>query len=353
MAAPLTRSRPITDKKVRGLFAKAFRTKTRKSLWPRFCEEIETFSKEEFFAALGTVPQLEAVDDDAEQYVKDMRDYSYDFTNQLFSTSLALKRSLLWYDQTGQTKTLMNSLAARVANFPDLRFIRRLRDGVSNACLTGANFFSTSHALGGDAPATQSNLLTGHTKTSDFDGVTTLAPALAELIQADVRLAMTQLAGWQDDNGQPFYQEMEPGDLTILCGPKIFTVMKLALGGRFINQTDNIFQGAVGRVACSNYLPITGAEAADWYLALENADYKPMVYSRYTMRPDSMMQDKLQGEALEDAKRLASVEIQTTLDNPNDSHVMLNKEHLIVANFLGEVAYGVPWTMIKVDNAAS
>lgn len=353
MAVPLTRTRPITSKEVRGLFAKAFLTKTRKALWPTFCGTIDTFTKTEYFATLGTVPQIEEQDEDVESDIKDFREYTYSFENKFFSATVALKRSLIWFDQIGQTKTILSSMAARAANFPDSRFITRLRNGTATRCITGSYFFANDHALGGTAPSTQSNLITGHTPTSDFDGISVLRPALAERLQADFDLAYTQLITWQDDNGQPFYEEIDANDLVLLCGPKLWTTFQIAFGADFINQTKNMFGGRVGRIATSNYLPATGAEAADWYLAHTGLEVKPMLYSRFIMRPVEMQQDKLGGEELEDAKRLASVEVLTNIGNSNDSDVIRNKEYLITANWLGEVVPGVPWTIVKVDNAAS
>lgn len=366
MPPVLTKSSGITRKEIRGLFAKSFITQSRDVIWPEICETVDTFSEHEFFATLGTVPQVTEIQDDVELPASDMREYSFDFKNKLFKSLIRLKRSLSDYDQTGQSRTLLHSLAGRVTNFPDSLAMTRLRNGTSAPCITGSNFFSTTHNLGGSSPASQSNLLTGNTPTSLFTGVATLRPGIAEKIQSDLDLALIQLLGWQDDNGQPFFQKIRPQDLTVVCSPLMLTSMKLALGAKFINQTDNVFEGFVGNILQSNYLPITGAEAADWYLMYTGGQNRPLLYSRFRLRTDAEMQDKLQGLekagspfniTMEDLRNLSSVELMTNLGNRSgdtaDSYVILNEEYLLAARFRGEVSYGIPWTAIKVDNAAS
>ena len=362
----LTKDRQITRKEVRGLFAKSFITQSRDVIWPEICETIDTFVEKEFFATLGTMPQVKEIEDDTEVEAEDLREFTFDFTNKLFKTLVRLKRSLVDFDQTGQSRTLLHSLAGRVSNFPDKRFTTQLRNGTSNLCLTGANFFSTAHALGGSAPATQKNLITGNTPTALFDGIATLRPALAERIQADLDLALIEILGWRDDNNEPFFQKIRPEDLVIVCGPKLFTSIKLALGAKFINQTDNIFEGFVGQILSSNYLPITGAEAADWYLMYVGHVNRPFIYSRFRLRTDAEMQDVLRGMestgspfniTMEDLRNLSSVEILTNMGNRGgdnaDAHVILHEEFLLAARFRGEVTYGIPWTAIKIDNAAA
>lgn len=362
----LTKDREITRKEVRGLFAKSFITQSRDVIWPEICETIDTFSEEEFFATLGTVPQVQEIVDDHEVDATDMREYTFDFKNRLFKSLIRLKRSLLDFDQTGQSRTLLHSMAARVANFPDKLFTTRLRNGTSGTCITGSAFFASNHALGGTAPATQSNLVTGNTPTNLFTGVSTLRPAIAERLQTDLDRAIVELLSWQDDNGEPFHQKLNPASLVVVCSPLLYTTMKLALGAKFINQTDNVFEGYVGKIITSNYLPVTGAEAADWYLAYVDHVNRPMIYSRFRMRTDSELQDRLGNNestgspfnvTMEDMKNLSSVELLTNLGNRGgdnaDAHVILNEEFLLSARFRGEITYGVPWTMIKMDNAAS
>lgn len=362
----LTKSRQITRKEVRGLFAKSFITQARDVIWPEICETIDTFSEREYFAALGTVPQIKEIVDDVEVGADDMREYSYDFRNKLFKSLIRLKRSLVDFDQTGQSRTLLHSMAGRVANFPDKLTTTRLRNGTSSLCITGSNFFATDHSLGGYAPATQSNLIVGNTPTAMFTGISSLRPEIAQNLQTDLDRAVIQLLSWRDDNDEPFLQKLRPEDLSIVCGPLLYTSMKLALGAKFIAQTDNVFEGFIGNILSSNYFPVSGAEAADWYLMYTGHTNRPLIYSRFRLRTDSEMQDTLQrmesagspfNITMEDLRSLSSVEILTNLGNRggdnSDAHVILHEEFLLSARFRGEVGYGIPWTAVKVDNAAS
>jgi len=361
----LTRNRQITRKEVRGLFAKSFITQSRDVLYPLFCETVDTYSEREFFATLGTVPQVQQITDELEVPFSELNEYTFDFTNKLYKSLVRLKRGLVDFDQTGQSRTLLHSMAGRVVNFPDKLAMTRLRNGTAAPCITGANFFSTSHALGGLAPANQSNLITGNTATTSWTG-TTPRPDTAEKVINDLDRALVTMLGWQDDQGEPFYQKIRPEDLVVVCSPLLYSTMKLALSAKFIKQTDNVYEGFVGGVYSSNYLPISGAEAADWYLMNVGHVNRPLVYSRFRMRTDSEMQDTLSqfqsagspfNITMEDLKNLSSVEILTNLGERGgmnaDSHVILHEEFLMAARWRGEVSYGIPWTAIKVDNAAS
>ena len=360
-----TKGREITRKEIRGLFAKSFITQSRDVIWPEVCETIDTFSEKEFFATLGTVPQVTELGDDEEVEATDLREYTFDFKNRLFKSLVRLKRSLIDFDQTGQSRTILHSMAGRLANWPDELFIERLIAGDSNLCITGDPFFSLTHNLGGTGPADQPNILDGSTLPIEFsDGVLT-RPELAEAIQTDLDLAMAQLLRWKDDHGKPFHQKIRPEDLVIVCSPLTFTTIKLALGAKFIAQTDNVFEGFVGRVLVSNYLESDSAvaTAADWYLLYTGHVNRPFIYSRFRMRTDGEMQDNLRGMestgspfniTMEDLRNLSSVELLTNLGNRggtnSDAHVILHEEFLMAGRFRGEVTYGIPWTAVKVDN---
>jgi phage major head subunit gpT-like protein len=362
----LTRSRQITRKEVRGLFAKSFITQARDVTWPIFCETVDTFSEREYFATIGTVPQVQEITDEHEVTASELTEYTFDYRNRLFKSLVRLKRGLVDFDQTGQSRTLLHSMAARVANFPDKLAMLRLRNGGSAPCITGANFFATNHNLGNLAPASQSNLLTGNTPTNLFTGVATARPDIAERLLVDIDRAIVQMLSWVDDNNEPIYQKIRPQDLVVVCSPLVYSTMKLALSAKFIKQTDNVYEGFIGGVYATNYFPITGAEAADWYLMNVGHTNRPLIYSRFRTRTDGEMQDTLNNLSstgspfnitMEDLRNLSSVEILTNLGSrggtDSDSHVILHEEFLLAARWRGEVSYGIPWTAVKMDNAAS
>lgn len=363
----LTKSRPITNKLARALFVQGFLTESRDLLWPQFCQEVDSYSETEYFATLGTAPQVELIDDSIPSDLKEWVDYSFTYTNKTFRAAAEIKENLVVYDQTGQVKTIPGSMAARVVNFPDKRFFQNLRNGTSatlGKCIFGGAFFQASHAVGGEGPATQSNLVSGSTTTALFASTSKFRDDIAQLIQNDFDNALVQLISWLDDRGEPVYERIDPEQLVVLCSPLAHTAIKLALGGRYIKQTENIFAGAVNRIYMSTYLPTTGAEAADWYLVYLGAKMRPMMFSRFRIKSDAEMQDKIGGQDIGEYasklgistaafKNFMNTQLVTNLGKPDDSDVIRNHRYLIEATFRGEVTYGDPRTIIKVDNAAS
>ncbi len=354
---PLNRGMQITGKQVRGLFVKSFLKKERELAWPEICEPIDTFSKTEYFATLGAPPQLEQVDEDGiGPTTADFAELTYDFTNKLFSSRIEVPNSLAWYDQVRNIPVLMDGMAANAHNFPDRLLMTRLRAGGTTAAFSqypySEYFFTASHALGGSA-GTQSNLITGNTATTSFTGVTTLAPTVAQQLWNDLNNAITTMESWVDQAGEPVYHNIKSSDLIILCGPLLKRFFDLAFGAEYILQTQNHLKNAVSKVISSNYLPSSGAEAADWYLIHKNAPVRPMLYSRFNFRPDSMIQDKIGAGGEPIVANPASIQLLTTYDNPNDKWVIDNNKNVVRMNLLGEVTYGDWKAIVKVDNAAT
>jgi phage major head subunit gpT-like protein len=358
----LTRQRQITRKEVRGLFAKSFITQARDVIWPKVCETIDTFSEKEYFAALGTVPQITELNADHEVTATEIGEYTYDLTNKLYKSLIRLRRSLLDFDQTGQSRTLLHSMAARVVNFPDKLFINAMKNGTSatlGLCITGSSFFNATHAFGS---GTQSNLISGSVATSAY--ANTNRPDLAEKLVYDLDRALVAMIGWTDDQGEPIYQKIDPKDLVVVCSPLIYATMKMAVGAKFIKQTDNTYEGFIGEVICSNYLATSGNTAADWFLLNLGWQQRPFIYSRFRLRTDEELQDKLGANqstgspfniTMEDLRNLSSIELLTNLGSRDgmtaDSHVILNEEFLLAGRWRGAISYGPPWTAVMVDNS--
>lgn len=358
----LTRKSVVTDKKVRGLFAKSFITQARDVIWPKVCETIDTFSEKDYFAALGTVPQVAELNSDHEVTATEIGEYTYDLTNKLYKSLLRVRRSLFDFDQTGQGRTLLHSMAARVVNFPDKLTMNALKNGASSTLglsFTGSSFFNATHSFGS---STQSNLITGSTTAASY--ATADRPSQAEKLVYDLDRALVAMIGWKDDQDEPIYQKINPSDLLVVCSPLIFATMKMAVSAKFIKQTDNTFEGFIGDVICSNYLATSGATSADWYLLNIGQPQRPFIYSRFRLRTDAELQDKLgSNEAtgspfnitMEDLKNLSSIELLTNLGSRDgmtaDSHVILNEEFLMAARWRGCVTYGPPWTAVMVDNS--
>lgn len=372
---PLSYDRPISQKGVRALMLNSFITKRQGLIYPKFVEIRDSFAKDDFAAALSTVPQLEEVGFDVEMpELSDFRDYRVDWSNKLYRLLISVTRSAYDFDLTGQTRRLIDAVAGRMANFPDLLFINRVRGATaiksyeSNRNGVGDVFFySTNHDLGNGV--LQSNLITGVTPTADFNLYNPVTMAQGLLI--DFTKAVAALRDFKDDRGEPWHPIIAPevGRLTILCSPLLQLPFEIAFSAEVINQTTNVFRGRV-EIVSSNRLPITGAEAADWWLFYDppQGSNRAFVYSRFRRISDDQIEDKLslptqegevnthQSDMMNALRDWSAVEVISNLNRrgmDSDSDVIRNDRYLIGARWLGEI-FPLMWqNTVKVDNAAS
>lgn len=358
----LTKDRAITIKGARALFTNSFVTRRRRLIYPKLVEVIDSYVETDFAKNIGTVPQLtEIINDVNAPMIADFKDYSWTWTNRTYSAKLALSRKLLDYDQTGQTRSLLNSMAARLANLPDLIIIQRIQ---SNTGLggDGVALLSTTHPAPIGSAAVQNNILTGTTPT-DFCSSASVQ-TVAQAILVDYRNAIAQMRGFLDDNGQPWHDDdIRPEDLVILCSPLLEAPMKQAFFSKLINASDNVLQGMVREVITSNYLPITGVTASDWYLCHVGEMKRPFIYSRFRRIRDEEIQDKVDSSltsyketgsiGMDDLRELSSIRLETNMGMQGmnaDSDVIMNDRFMISAQWMGEIFPGEWRNIIKVDN---
>lgn len=361
----LTKDRGITTKGARALFNASFITRRRRLIYPKFCQIRDSYVETDFAKNIGTVPQLEEVIDDVNApLLSDFPEYSQSWTNRLFKCRLAISRSMLEFDQTGQTRTLIHSMAARLANFPDLLFVTRLLAGSMNA-YDGKSLIASDHPApkGGSA---QSNLLTGTTPVN----FVTNAPVetVARQLQTDFRNALVRMRSFRDDQNQPWHNDdIRPEDLIILCGPLLQKPFQQALMSKQVFGTDNIFVGDVREVVATNYIPITGVNACDWWLCHVGEMARPFQVSRFRKIRLEEIQDRFDPQVLnfegeeitvtpDDLAELKSAMLETNMNKQGanaDADVIQNDRFLMSARWRGEV-FGGEWkNVVQVDNAAS
>lgn len=359
----LTKDRGITAKGARAMFNASFITRRRRLIYPKFCQVRDSYVETDIARNIGTVPQLEEVIDDVNTpLLSDFPDYSQSWTNRLFKARLSISRSLMEFDQVGQTRTLIHSLAARLANFPDLLMITRLLSGTMT-CYDDQNLISATHPApqGGTV---QSNWLNGTTPVN----FCTNAPVetVARQLQTDFRNAITRMRSFRDDKNQPWHNDdIRPEDLIILCSPLLWKPFQQALMSKQIFATDNIYVGDVREVVASNYLPITGANAADWWLCHVGEMARPIQLSRFRRIRTEEIQDafdpktlSFEGEEVtvtpDDIAELASAMLETNMGHQGsnaDADVIENDRFLMSARWRGEV-FGGEWkNIVFVDNA--
>jgi len=371
--ARLGKDRRITDKAVRAIFMKSWITLRRELFYPMVVEVHDSHVEKDFAAMIGTVPQIQEVSDDVnDPAVSDFVDYRVDWKNRLYKAVISLSRSFLDFDQTGQSRTLLHSMAARLANWPERLLINAIVNGTDATVMpsfedTATPFFSAAHDLGGDVSGTGlSNIVTGST-TEAFINAT--APhTTAQEILADFREAKARMHGFTDDRGEPFHLDnIPPESLFILCSPSLEIPMRLAFTAEQINGTTNRFANAVGRIVASNYLgtAFTGAPVnSSWYVMHVRERVRPFKYSRFRRIRDSEIEDFGIREDLEKAsgfnnismnvaREMSSVELSTNLGNFGanaEADVIRHDRFLIAARWRGAIFPGEWRNAVKVSN---
>lgn len=365
---PLGKDRAITTKGARGLFLKNFVTRRRKLIYTKLCQIVPSHVENDFARSIGTVPQLEEVIDSVSlPPISDFRDYSWDWTNRLFKATIQVERSLFDFSQTRQEHTLLDSLAARVANFPDLLLVTRLLNRATQ--LNGGDgvaLFSASHPAPVGSSTTQSNIVTG-TTPSDFCATADVVEVATQIL-TDFRVAKSRMRRFLDDNGQPWHNDDLPAeDFVIVCGPLLEAPMRQAFFTTQMAASDNVMKGAVRDIITTNYWPAlsTSADAADWFLLNVGTISRPFQYSSFRRISDAEIEDAYESQQqefadaginLDDLKEFSSIRIETNLAKQGlnaEADVMLNDRILMQARWRGEI-FGGEWrNAVEVSNAAT
>jgi len=271
----------------------------------------------------------------------------------------------------------MHSMGGRLANFPDrILTTRLLATGGSGQLMSGEldssgdniALFSDSHLAPIGSSTTQSNMMTGTTSSAFCAG--SAVQTVAQQILNDFRVALAQIRGILDDQGQPWHDDdIKSENITILCSPLLEAPMKQAFFSHLINASDNIMKGMVKEVITTNYFPSTStsADAADWHIFINNNMQKPILYSRFRRITDDEIEDRYskyltagsdheKGIRMEDLRELSSVRLETNMGHQGmnaDSDVMDNDRFQITAQFRGEI-FGGEWRNgFKVNNSAA
>lgn len=363
----LTKDRAITQKAVRALFVKSYITRRRELIYPKFVETIDSYVYRDFAATFGTVPQLEEVPDDVTSTpATGFRDYKWEWTNRLYQAVVSMNRSIIDFDQTGQSRKVLSSLAARLANLPDAILAARIRsDTLYSGEWSGGTqiaLWATTHLAPLNSSTAQSNKLTGSTTTAFVNNNSLATVALQ--IQQDWRKVKAAIRGFKDDQGQPWHNDsLSAESFTILCSPLMEEPMRMAFFSDNIGATRNTLQGAVKEVVVSNYLPSASgnADAADWRVFITNELNRPLVFSRFRHIRDEEIQDNEAlpgdlseaGASIEDLRSLSSVKLQTNLTHQGmnaESDVILNRRFLMSAEWRGEILGGEWRNTVMVDN---
>lgn len=343
----------IIERGVRGLFAREFITRQRKAKYPIFCSVVDSDKKIERYNAISTLPQLQEMSD--ERVLAGFSEYTYDIENKVYATGLKVPRTLFEFDQTGQLRTLIQSLGARVANFPDALVFALLGTCETSLGYDNIAFASASHDMG-DGVA-QSNLMTGnltdaliagHTKANRDDAIAAF--------QQDLRTAKAMLLELNDDRGEPWHDDAEPEGLVLICHPRAEFFVRTALEASIISDTGNITIKSVGRVLTTNRrapFQVGGTmRYGTWYLAKVDTPIKPLIFQRFGPKTD--FPDTIPEADQAPLQALNAVEVQTIMRTGRDISeiTFFDDDFLFGARTIYSAGLGMWQNIIRVDGAA-
>jgi len=338
----------IIERGIRGIFAREFLTRQKKVKYTRFTTLVDSDKEEEKYNSISTLPQLQLMTD--ERVLSGFSEYSYSLKNKVYATGVRIPRTLFEFDQTGQLHTLVQSLGARVANFPDKLSFQVL--AANGNGYDGVPFIGATHDLGDGN--LQSNTVTGNLTNALINGTTKANrdDAIAAF-QLDLVKAKAALLTFVDDRGEPWHDDAEPSSLLVLCHPNAEFFVRTALEATIISDTGNLTLKSVGGVITTNYAtPWYDSEdttrMGTWYLMKVDTAIQPYIFQRFS--PRRVFPDTIPEADQSMYKALGAVEIQTIMRSGQniDSQTFFNDEYLFGARVIYSAGYGMWQNIIRV-----
>ena len=343
----------ITDKKVRGLFARQAQVVSQNLITPQIAQMETMFSETDYFASLGSAPQLTELNKDITPLAGTVPEFSWSVKMKAYQAKLEIPKTMFTYDQIGQVGDMVNQLAQNAMNLPDKLLASLLSGGQTstdyyyyNSSGDTSYFFGT-HTIGSGGGT---NLVSGNTPASYFTSSDTYNDTLARKIWNDFNSAYTNMYAWKNTAGEPYYPTIDTKSLTIVCPALMLPAFKFAFGAAYVAQTENMLKGTVLNIVSSPYLPVTGATAADWYLFNTSARVRGVLMFDYAKR--SFHQDP-EISGANPVPNPSTINVYTTLDSPNDGYVIDTNRHLIKCERYMTLKYGEPSAVICVNNSAT
>ncbi|MBX3396507.1 MAG: Mu-like prophage major head subunit gpT family protein [Phycisphaerae bacterium] len=221
---------------------------------------LKSTTKTEDYRWLGSVPQMREWG--AGRIAKGLRVESYSVENQKYEATLEVDRDEISDDQTGQIRIRINELALRAATHKDYLLAQLLINGGSSGFLSydGVTYFNDAHVSG--ASGSQDNNLT-------FNVTTPANPTTSEMRDA-IMQAVTQMAGFKDDQGLPMMLDMS--GLVLVVPPNHYFNAMEAVSAAIVVNTTNVING-LARVISFPYLTATDT----FYLLKTDGVVRPFV----------------------------------------------------------------------------
>lgn len=142
------------------------------AFWTDITTVVPSTKDTEQYGWLGATPGMNQFID--ERRVADMATYSYAIQNKTWESTIAVDRTAVEDDLTGQLALRVRQMAEAAKTHLDSIVFSLLASGFSTACYDGANFFGTHTSGAPGATFTQSNKLTAEALTGAAiqDGIT-------------------------------------------------------------------------------------------------------------------------------------------------------------------------------------
>jgi len=116
-----------------------------KSIWKLLATIITSNTKSNSYGWLSAFPQLrEWVGD---RVIKDIAESAYQIVNQKYESTLGVERTDIEDDNLGQYRVLAAAMADEVEAFFNRNIALLLKEGFSNTCYDGQNFFDSEHPV--------------------------------------------------------------------------------------------------------------------------------------------------------------------------------------------------------------
>lgn len=345
----------IIERGIRGIFAREFMTRQKAAKYPLIATVIDSDKQEEKFNMISTLPQLSEYTD--ERHLAGFSEYSYTLKNRVYGTAMRIPRTMFEFDQTGQLRTLVQSLGARVANFPDKLIFALL--GSNGNCYDGKPFFGATHDLGNGTAQTNdmagglSNALitaavSGSAKT-DRDNM--IAAAQMDLINAE-----GLLADLKDDRNEPWHDSAEPEGLAIICHQRAKFALRTATEAAIIQDTGNLTLKSVSQIISTNRPePFTDGGGTvrygTWYLVKLDTPIKPLLFQRFG--PKQNFPDAIPEADQAVLQALNTIEIQSVMRTGQNisEFTFFNDDFLFGARTIYTGGYGMWQNAIRVKGS--
>jgi len=266
---------------------------------------VPSANKEETYAWLGAIPGMRQLVDEVQ--LENLSGSQYSITNLEWESTIPVKEIDISTDRLGLYNPLFAAMGQAAAQHPDTLVANLLLNGFTTPCYTGKNFFDVNHAP-----------LAGGTQFSN-KGTAALSADSFDTARANIK-------GRLNAKGRPMNLGRK---LILVVPPQLETLGKQILQADFIQQTaQNVAKSEnIGVAAVSNTRK-GDAKLMVWPQLATNATAWFLIEAGYVMRPLILQQHMM--------PRLVSV------NQPNDSHVVLKHTYLYQAYGIYNAGYGLP-----------